>query len=123
MAAAPNRKGVHAAPVAAPVAASTTASQMAQSIRSPEQRKQDALRRQQIADKVRPFKKELDQVDKRMALLNTERETLEARLSQPLKPYEIAEAGKRLKVVNDELETLEARWLTLSQAIEEASAV
>ena len=121
VAAAPNRKGVHAALVAAPVAASTTASQMAQSIRSPEQRKQDALRRQQIADKVRPFKKELDQVDKRMALLNTERETLEARLSQPLKPYEIAEAGKRLKVVNDELETLEARWLTLSEAIEEAS--
>mgnify|MGYP006186329019 CR=1 FL=1 len=37
--------------------------------------------------------------------------------------YLRAEAGKRLKVVNDELETLEARWLTLSEAIEEASAV
>ena len=116
-------KGVHSSAAAAPVAASTTATQMAQSIRSPEQRKQDALRRQQIADKVRPFKKELDTVDKRMAALNTERETLETRLSQPLKPYEIAEAGKRLKVVNDELEALEARWLTLSEAIEEANAV
>jgi ATP-binding cassette subfamily F protein 3 len=116
-------KGVHSSAAAAPVAASTTATQMAQSIRSPEQRKQDALRRQQIADKVRPFKKELDTIDKRMAALNTERETLETRLSQPLKPYEIAEAGKRLKVVNDELGTLEARWLTLSEAIEEANAV
>ncbi len=116
-------KGMHSAPVAAAAPVATTATQMAQSIRSPEQRKQDALRRQQIADKVRPFKKELDTVDKRMAALNTERETLEARLSQPLKPYEIAEAGRRLKVVNDELEALEARWLTLSEAIEEASAV
>ena len=58
-----------------------------------------------------------------MALLNTKRENLQSSPSQSLKIYKLAEEGKRLKLVNDELETLEARWLTLSEAIEEASAV
>jgi ATP-binding cassette subfamily F protein 3 len=56
-----------------------------------------------------------------MALLNTKRENLQSSPSQSLKIYKIAEEGKRLKLVNDELETLQARWLTLSEAIEEAS--
>jgi len=90
--------------------------------RSPEQRRQDALRRQQMAEKTRPLKKELEQTEKRMAVLAQEKTKLEATLSQPMNSSDIADSGRRLKVVNDENDTLEARWLELTEAIEVASA-
>jgi ATP-binding cassette subfamily F protein 3 len=90
--------------------------------RSPEQRRQDALRRQQMAEKTRPLKKELEQTEKRMAALAQEKTKLEATLSQPMNSSDIADSGRRLKVVNDENDTLEARWLELTEAIEAASA-
>lgn len=83
-----------------------------------EQRKQEAQARQQLAQKLRPFKRELEQVEQRMAALGTERTALEARLSQPLAPPDIAEAGRCLKNCNDEIERLEERWLELSEQME-----
>ena len=79
-------------------------------------------RRQQIAEKTRPLKKELEQTEKRMAALAQEKATLEATMGQPLKPTELAEAGKRLKAVNEENDVLEARWLALQEAIEAVGA-
>jgi ATP-binding cassette, subfamily F, member 3 len=90
--------------------------------KSPEQRRQDALRRQQVAEKTRPLKKELDQVEKRMGLLTQEKTQLEATLSQPMSNSQIADAGRRLKAVNEENDALEARWLELTEAIEAAQA-
>ena len=87
-----------------------------------EQKRQDAQRRQQLANQLKPLRKELEQVDKRMAALNAEKADLENRLSQGLAPAEIAESGKRLKAVGDELDELEMRWLELSEAIEGAQA-
>ncbi|WP_119966325.1 ABC-F family ATP-binding cassette domain-containing protein [Simplicispira lacusdiani] len=87
-----------------------------------EQRKLDAQARQQQAEKLRPLKRELEQVDKRLAALAKERAELEERLTQPLPPAEIADCGRRLKAGNDETEGLEERWLELSAQIEEASA-
>ncbi len=69
-------------------------------------------------DRTKPLRKELDQIDQRMARLNSEKSTLEERLSQPMSPGDIAEAGRRLKAVQDELDTLEMRWLELSEEIE-----
>ncbi len=69
-------------------------------------------------DRTKPLRKELDQVDQRMARLNTEKSTLEDRLSQPMSPGDIAEAGRQLKAVQDELDGLEMRWLELSEQIE-----
>jgi len=69
-------------------------------------------------DRTKPLRKELDQIDQRMARLNSEKSTLEERLSQPMSPGDIAEAGRRLKAVQDELEGLELRWLELSEEIE-----
>jgi ATP-binding cassette subfamily F protein 3 len=82
----------------------------------------DAQRRQQLNDKLRPLKKELDQVEKRMATLSQEKQNLEAALSQPLSPADIAEHGRRLKAVDDQLTQAEGRWLELSESIEATSA-
>jgi ATP-binding cassette subfamily F protein 3 len=65
-------------------------------------------------------KKELQDVEARMAELNTEGAALESRLSINPHPSEIAEIGRSLKVVNDELASLEDRWLDLSNRLETA---
>jgi ATP-binding cassette subfamily F protein 3 len=90
--------------------------------RSPEQRKLDAQRRQQRAEQLRPLKKELEQSEKRMAALNTEKRALEETLSQPASPVTLADTGRRLKAVNDELEALELRWLELGEQLEAANS-
>ena len=89
--------------------------------RSPEQRKLDAQRRQQRAEQLRPLKKELEQTEKRMAVLNAEKQQLEDTLSQPASPATLADTGRRLKAVNDELEALELRWLELGEQLEAAA--
>jgi ATP-binding cassette subfamily F protein 3 len=83
-----------------------------------EQRKASALARQQLAEKTRPLKRELDQVTQRLAILATEKSQIEDRLTQPLPPAEIADNGRRLKACGDEIDALEERWLDLSSAIE-----
>jgi ATP-binding cassette subfamily F protein 3 len=88
-----------------------------------EQRKQQALQRQQLATRLKPLKKELEQAERRIAALETEKSQLEQRLSSMLPPAEIAEAGRRLKGVTEELAALEERWLELSGQIEAAEAV
>jgi ATP-binding cassette subfamily F protein 3 len=60
------------------------------------------------------LKKELQEVEARMEVLNGEGAALESHLSTNPHPHEIAEIGKRLKSVNDELAQLEERWLDLS---------
>jgi ATP-binding cassette subfamily F protein 3 len=102
---------VAAAPVAAPLPAPAAS-------RSPEQRKQDAQRRQQLTEQLRPLKKELEQNEKRTAALNADRAALEAGLAEPSTPAAMADAGRKLKAVSDEIDTLEARWLELTERIE-----
>ena len=101
-----------AAPVAAPAPAPA----------APQQRKQDAQERQQRNEQAKPIKREIAQIDERMASASTERAALEARMSQPLPSAEIAEAGKRLKALNDEIGRLEERWLALSDQLEALAA-
>lgn len=84
-----------------------------------EARRLAAQARQQLAEKTKPLKKELEQVDKKMAALSAEKTQLEEKLSTQIPPAEIAEAGKRLKAAGDELDTLEERWLELSEEIEQ----
>jgi ATP-binding cassette subfamily F protein 3 len=83
-----------------------------------EQRKVQAAQRQQLATRLKPLKKELEQAERRIAALESDKGTLEAKLSTALPPAEIAEAGRRLKAVSDELASLEERWLELSGEIE-----
>jgi len=84
-----------------------------------EQRRLDAQARQQLSEKTRPLKRELETIDRRLGQLSQEKAELEGRLMQQLPPTEIAECGRRLKACTDELETLEERWLEVSSVLEE----
>ncbi len=64
--------------------------------------------------------RELADAERRLAELNTEKTTLEALLSTPLKPAEIADTGRRLKQVTDDLAAAEEHWLAVSEQIETA---
>ncbi|TNF62135.1 MAG: ATP-binding cassette domain-containing protein [Burkholderiales bacterium] len=91
-------------------------------LRGAEQRRRDAARRQTQAERLRPLKKELAQVDRDLVALHGEKTELETRLGQPLAPAELAEAGRRLKAVSAQIEALEERWLELGETIEAAAA-
>jgi len=68
------------------------------------------------------LKRKLQDVETRMAVLNTEGASLEGHLSQSPPPSDFANLGKRLKAVNEELQTLEEQWLELSTALEAATS-
>ena len=101
---------VAAAPVAAPAPASA------------DQRKQDAQNRQQLSDQQKPLKREIGQIDEKLAAAGVDKAALEARLAKPLPAAEIADAGKRLKALNDEIDRLEERWMALSSQLESLTA-
>ena len=90
--------------------------------RTPEQKKEDALQRQQKSALKKPLKKPLkksiEQADQKIAQLEAQKLSLESKLASPISPAEIAETGKLLKSVNIELEELEAQWLSWSETLE-----
>ena len=106
------------APAPTPVAAAPAPAPSAPSAPSSVQRKQDAQRRQEQADKLRPLRKQIEQLDGSMAKLTAEKATLEQQLMDNPSPAAMAEAGRRLKQVTDELATQEERWLSLSEQLE-----
>ena len=87
-----------------------------------EQRKLDAQARQLRAEKTRPLRKELEQIDQQLAALLAERAALEDTLSRPAAPSEIAEYGRKLKANHDETARLEERWLEISASLEDTAA-
>lgn len=91
-------------------------------LNSAEQRKLDVQKRQQLAAQTRPLKRELEQNEERMASIEVEKNRLEALLTTPLSPAEMADAGRRLKALSDEVATLEERWLTITSLLEEATS-
>jgi ATP-binding cassette subfamily F protein 3 len=64
------------------------------------------------------LKRQLEDIEARMASLNGEGAALEAHLCTSPTSTDIAEIGKRLKAVNDELQDLEDQWLTISGNLE-----
>ena len=68
------------------------------------------------------LKRQLEDIEARMAVLNTEGAALEVHLTKAHHPTEIAEFGKGLKTVNDELQSLEEQWLTVSGQLEASAA-
>ncbi len=87
-----------------------------------DQRRLDAASRQQLADTLKPLKREMERAEHAMEKLNKEKAEVEGRLAGQLTPSDMAEAGKRLKAINDSLASTEERWLELTGQIEAASA-
>ena len=80
--------------------------------------KSPAAKPAELSDAARKLKKEIQAVEARMQVLNTEGAALEVRLAAQPPSAEIADLGKRLKSVGDEIKDLEDRWLTLSSQLE-----
>jgi len=86
-------------------------------------RKQAGQTRNQIANRTRPLRNEVLQIDARMEKLVAERAALEAQLANgTLGSAEIADAGRRLAHVSAEVTMLEERWLELTTEIEAIQA-
>jgi ATP-binding cassette subfamily F protein 3 len=87
-------------------------------VQTSEQRKLESAKRQEINARTKPLKKQIDQVEKSMAQLQSEKTGLEAKLLEPISPSDIADIGKKLKVINDQLDSLEEKWLGWTAEIE-----
>ncbi|HLL11122.1 MAG TPA: ATP-binding cassette domain-containing protein [Rubrivivax sp.] len=86
-------------------------------------RKQGAQARQQAANRTRPLRLQVQQIDERLASLTAERSGIENQLARSGLPgAEIADLGRRLNHINAELAMLEERWLTLNGEIETINA-
>ncbi len=86
-------------------------------------RKQAAQARTQIANRTRPMRQEIQQIDGRLEKLGKERGELEASLATgTMAGSEIAEAGRRLNHIAAETAMLEERWLELQGEIDAINA-
>jgi ATP-binding cassette subfamily F protein 3 len=117
----PTSTAATAMAAARPSASTDTPSSMP-GLSSAEQRKLDAHKRQQLAAQTRPLKRELEQNEQRMASIEAEKTRLEALLTTPVSPAEMADAGRKLKALADEVTNLEERWLELTSLLEEATS-
>lgn len=113
-----------------PLPEQSPAAEVAQSVKeqvsvapvSSAQRKLDAQRRQEINAKTKPIKKLIEQADKKIAALHTEKTTIEATLCMPISPAEIATLGQQLKKITEELDELEMQWLEWAAEVEAIEA-
>jgi ATP-binding cassette, subfamily F, member 3 len=86
-------------------------------------RKQAAQNRAAIANRTRPLRLEVQQIDGRLEKLGAERAELETALATGTLPgAEIAEHGRRLNHIAAETAMLEERWLELQSEIEAITA-
>ena len=88
-------------------------------VKSNEQKKLEAARRQEMNALTKPINKKIEKAEKDMADLNRQKLDIETQLSQPISPAEIAQLGKNLKLINDNLAAIEEEWLGWAASIEE----
>jgi ATP-binding cassette subfamily F protein 3 len=112
-----------AAASASPAPAPTAAPKGPHKPASRDDRKQGAQARSQLANRTRPLRMEVQQIDTRLAGLGAEKLDLEAQLARgKLRPNELADIGRRLNHIAAEVVTLEERWLELQGEIEAINA-
>ncbi len=102
-----------------PASSTPSPAQQGARINQGEQRRLEAQKRQQLAERLKPHKKERDALERRMGDLQAEQTALHTQLQTPLSPAELAEAGKRLKAVDDALSQTEERWLEVASHMED----
>ncbi len=117
----PPKPAPQGSPKAAARATADTATQPGSFKR--DDRKQSANARAQLANRTRPLRSEIDQIDRKLETLNAERAALEAELATGRgSGAEIAELGRRLNHITADLARLEERWLALQSEIEAITA-
>ena len=100
------------------------ASREAASTRDPrEDRKAAAAARQELAQRTRPLKQELQRIEQRLAALATERASQEARIVQgsadgSLSGAEMAQLGRTIHALDQETGELELRWLEVGEQLQ-----
>ncbi len=88
-----------------------------------DERKQQAQSRSQLANRTRPLRMEIQQIDGRLEKLGAEKAEIEATLvAGTLAGLDIAEAGRRLNHIAAETAMIEERWLELHAQIEALSS-
>ncbi|HEY6512860.1 MAG TPA: ATP-binding cassette domain-containing protein [Burkholderiaceae bacterium] len=88
-----------------------------------DERKQQAQSRSQLANRTRPLRLEIQQIDGRLEKLGAEKAEIEATLvAGTLAGPDIAEAGRRLNHIAAETAMIEERWLELHAQIEALAA-
>jgi ATP-binding cassette, subfamily F, member 3 len=86
-------------------------------------RKASADKRQQLANRTRPLRNELAQIDGRLEKLGGERAAIESQMTGGrASGGEMAELGRRLNHTLAEIAMLEERWLQLQGEIETLTA-
>jgi ATP-binding cassette, subfamily F, member 3 len=86
-------------------------------------RKTRGRTRARLAERTRPLRVELQQIEARLARIDVERSDTEAALATGgLEPAQIADAGRQLNHIAAETAMLEERWLALSGEIESIEA-
>jgi ATP-binding cassette subfamily F protein 3 len=122
----PKAAGAADAPAPAPAAAKSGHANKAAAAPAPagrDDRKDAARSRSLIANKTRPMRMEVQEIDTRMEKLEAEKTDLEAQLSAGKRsPAAIAETGRRLNHIAAEVARLEERWLALQGEIEAINA-
>ena len=114
-------KTVHAGAPAAGAPVNAAPSSPAGSRR--DERKQQAQSRAQVANRTRPLRMEIQQIDARLEKLGSEKAELEAALvAGGLSANDLADTGRRLNHIAAETAMLEERWLELEGEIEAIAA-
>jgi ATP-binding cassette, subfamily F, member 3 len=100
--------------------AAGAASKPASPVAAPrDDRKNSAQARSQLANRTRPLRTEIQQIDARLAALAGERSDLEAKLAKGKLPgADIADIGRTLNHGAAEVARLEERWLALQSDLE-----
>lgn len=89
--------------------------------RAASRREEQSARDARNPGKLKALQREQGQLERALLDLQSEQHSLEARLSTPLPPLELAESGRRLNQITSELSALEDRWLNLSEEIDAAA--
>ena len=83
-----------------------------------ERRRLQAQRRQQLAERLKPHRREREVLEARLEALHAEQLALHERLASAAQAADLADAGRRLKAVQAELAEVEERWLEVADLIE-----
>ena len=122
----PSQRVVPAPPVAKPAPAPAAATKPVASKPAPvarEERNSNKQARIKLAERTRPLRYEIKQLDERLAQLARERGEVEARLATPgLDAQSYSEQGRQLAHIQADLARQEERWLELNSQLEALEA-